>query len=205
VNKIVIVDYGSCNLDSIARAIDICGHTPCVTADPSELQTADRIILPGVGAFPAAMRNLQSVGMINALNEAVITRGRPFLGVCLGMHMIAERSSEHSETEGLGWIKGEIKRLEPSEPTDRIPHVGWNEVDFETQHPLLEGIANHSDFYFVHSYHFQVNDPQHIVTTTPYCGDFTSIVQKDNIFGVQFHPEKSQKAGARLLSNFLSL
>ena len=204
-SKVAIIDYGLCNLDSMARAVDICGGTPCVTAEASELKSADRIILPGVGAFPNAMKNLQDAGMVAALNEAVIEKGRPFLGVCLGMHLIAERSVEHGKTEGLGWIKGNIKRLEPSESTERIPHVGWNEIDFEMPHPLLSGIENRTDFYFVHSYHFQAKVSHHIVATTPYCGEFASIVQKDNIFGVQFHPEKSQKAGARLLSNFLSL
>lgn len=204
-NKVVIVDYGLCNLDSMARAVEICGGTPCITAEPYELKSADRVILPGVGAFPKAMKNLQDAGMLEALNEAVIEKCRPFLGVCLGMHLIAERSFEHNETKGLGWIKGVIKRLEPLETTDRIPHVGWNEVDFEMPHPLLSGIENRTDFYFVHSYHFQAKDSHHTVATTPYCGEFVSIVQKDNIFGVQFHPEKSQKAGARLLSNFLTL
>ena len=203
--KVVIVDYGLCNLDSIARAIEICGGTPCVTSKPAELCHADRVVLPGVGAFPIAMKNMHASGLFDALNETVIAKGRPFLGICLGMHLLAERSFEYGETDGFGWIEGDIVRLDPVERTDRIPHVGWNEVDFNMSHPLFTGIDSQTDFYFVHSYHFQVKSAQQVVASTPYCGKFASIVQKDNIIGVQFHPEKSQRAGARLLSNFLAL
>lgn len=204
-NKVAIVDYGLCNLDSIARAVDICGGAPFVTNAPSDLVDADRVILPGVGAFPNAMKNLVQSGMVDALYEAVINKGKPFLGVCLGMHLIADSSSEHGETKGLGWIKGNITRLVPCLPNERIPHVGWNEIHAQHPHPLFSGIENGTDFYFVHSYHFQNAEEDHTVATTPYCGGFISAVQKDNIMGVQFHPEKSQKPGARLLTNFLSM
>lgn len=204
-NSIAIIDYGVCNLDSIARAVDICGGTPNITTSPAEIRHADRVILPGVGAFPSAIKNLSESGMVDALNEVVLEKERPFLGVCLGMHLIAESSSEHGQTKGLGWIKGDIARLVPSSPKERIPHVGWNEVNSSQDHPLFSNIENGTDFYFVHSYHFQNADKKHTIATTPFCGGFVSSVQKDNIMGVQFHPEKSQKPGARLLSNFLSM
>lgn len=204
-NKVAIIDYGVCNLDSMARAVDICGGQPFIISSPQKLHGADRIILPGVGAFPNAMENLEKTGMVDALNEMVLTKGRPFLGVCLGMHLIAESSSEHEETNGFGWVKGHIKRLEVSNPNERIPHVGWNEINISQPNHIFTDIEDRTDFYFVHSYHFQDVGAEYIIATTPFCGGFVSAVQKNNIVGVQFHPEKSQKPGAQLLSNFLKM
>jgi glutamine amidotransferase len=205
VTRSAIVDYDLCNLDSITRAVDECGGRPFVTDDPRRLNDATHIILPGVGAFPDAMANLGNSGMADALAEAVVGQGLPFLGICLGMHLMASKSFEVCETEGLGWVDGDIVRLVPAHPGERVPHVGWNEIEPLGGSPLFAGIDSGTDFYFVHSYHLACRSPDQIVGRTPYCGGFVSAVQRDNVMGVQFHPEKSQKMGFRLLRNFLSL
>ena len=201
---VAIVDTHLCNLDSIARAVEECGGEPQVMDDPSSLDGAGRIILPGVGAFPEAMDYLRRSGMDKALTDAVINKGTPFLGICLGMHLMAETGTEVTAAKGLGWIPGEVCRLEPEEG-ERIPHIGWNEVGFVGKSPLFEGIETDTDFYFVHSYCLACAEKAHSLAETPYCRTFTSIIGRDNIFGVQFHPEKSQKAGFRLLTNFLGV
>lgn len=204
-NRIAIVDYGLCNLDSIARAVEECGGRPFITDDPLELAGTDRIILPGVGAFVDAMSNLREKRLDAAMGERVVGDGVPFLGICLGMHLMARRGHEGRGADGLGWIDGEVRRLEPTAPDERIPHVGWNEVEPIAGAPLFDGIAPGSDFYFVHSFHLDCADPDQVQGRTPYCDGFVSAVAKDNIFGVQFHPEKSQRTGFRLLTNFLRL
>lgn len=201
--KTAIIDYGLCNLDSISRAVELCGSQSFITSNPDDLIDAARIILPGVGAFPDAMKNLKNCGMVEALNFHVIRKQLPFLGICLGMHLIAESSSEVGETEGLGWIKGQVKKLIPTSKGERIPHVGWNEIHYQEPSPMFANIEEGSDLYFVHSYHFVCTSPNVIATTTPFCGGFVSTVIQDNIVGVQFHPEKSQKPGAQFLSNFI--
>ncbi len=202
---VVIIDYGLCNLDSIARSVEKCGGDVVVTGRPDGLDGADRIILPGVGAFPRAMANLREHGMDKALDDAVRVNKTPFLGICLGMHLIAGHSLEGGETAGLGWISGTVKRLRPT-GGERVPHMGWNEVGrvADRPAPLLGGIEDGKDFYFVHGYYLECNDPVDIQGRTPYCGGFVSMVGRDNIFGVQFHPEKSQKPGFRLLQNFMA-
>jgi len=204
-NSVAIVDYGMCNLDSIARAVDECGGRPLVTDNPADLSTVNRIILPGVGAFGDAMRNLRQRGLDRTLAEQVIGEKIPFLGICLGMQLIAKRGTEHGCHDGLGWIDGDVVRLERHAVTERIPHIGWNEVHCVRPSELFEGIRGDVDFYFVHSYHVVCRDAEDIVATTPYCGGFTSAVRRGHILGVQFHPEKSQKAGFQLLRNFLAL
>ncbi|MFQ5972264.1 MAG: imidazole glycerol phosphate synthase subunit HisH [Alphaproteobacteria bacterium] len=199
---VAIVDYGLCNLDSIARAIERCGGSPRVTCDPAALPTADHIILPGVGAFGAAMVNLRASGMDEAIVAEVGRRAVPFLGICLGMQLLAERSSE-GDSEGLGLIPGEITRLEPING-ERVPHVGWNEVEVRAHHPLFEDIASGTDFYFVHSYRFDASS-EYVTAVAPYCGGFIAGVRRGHVLGVQFHPEKSQKAGFRMLENFLGM
>jgi glutamine amidotransferase len=198
-----IVDYGMCNLDSVARAIEECGARPLVTADPAALAEADRIILPGVGAFPDGMANLRDRGFDAALREQTAL-GIPLLGICLGMQLLAERGWELRETPGLALVPGQVRRLEPSNGDTRIPHVGWNEVTLERACALFDGIEPGADFYFVHSYHFDCADAAAVVGRTDYCGGFTSAVARGNVFGVQFHPEKSQKRGFQVLRNFLS-
>lgn len=204
-NCTVIVDYGLCNLDSIARAVERCGGDPLVTDDPSALTQADRIILPGVGAFADAMSNLREKRLDEAMGEQVAGNGVPFLGICLGMHLMAGRGHEGRGAEGLGWIDGEVHRLKPAASGERVPHVGWNEVEAIEGAPLFNDITPGSDFYFVHSFHLDCTDEGQVQGRTPYCRGFVSAVGKENMFGVQFHPEKSQKTGFRLLSNFLRL
>ena len=200
----MIVDTGLCNLDSIARAVEQCqGRSPVVTSDPNDLDDAARIILPGVGAFPEAMSRLTSTGMADAMREQAIGRNVPFLGICLGMELLATLGHEVTPTPGLGWISGEVRPLRP-EPGERLPHVGWNEVHRVGKPALLRDLDDGRDFYFVHSYTFVPSDREVVAATTPYGGGFVSAVERGNVFGVQFHPEKSQLAGFQVLSNFLT-
>jgi glutamine amidotransferase len=202
--NIGIVDYGMCNLDSVRRAFEEIGARAFVTDDPVGLERADRIVLPGVGAFPDAMRNLRARGLDDALTKQVIDGGAPFLGVCLGMQLLARIGNEVEATEGLGWLDAEVKRFTPV-AGERVPHIGWNEVDVPSEHPLFAGIPPRADFYFVHSFHVVCADERDVVATTPYCGDFVSAVGRDNVFATQFHPEKSQQHGLRVLRNFVDL
>lgn len=202
--RVAIVDFGLCNLGSIARAVEECGAMPVVTDRPEDLEAASHIILPGVGAFSRAMARLRERALDQAMEEQVRSRGVPFLGICLGMQMLASRGYEGLETPGLGWIQGEVKRLEPG-PQERVPHVGWNEVEQRRPCPLFDGIADAKDFYFVHSYHLQATSDEDVIARTPYTGGFVSAVSRDSIFGVQFHPEKSQRPGLEMLRNFMAL
>ena len=202
---VAIIDYGMCNLDSVARAVEECGGTPLVTNNIHDLEIATHIILPGVGAFPDAMNQLCQLSMDTALREQVLENKIPFLGICLGMQVMATKGTEGEETEGLGLIEGTVKRLKPESCDTRIPHIGWNEVHYVRSSPLFEGISTGKDFYFVHSYHFCCSDEDNIIARTPYCGGFTSAISKGNIFGTQFHPEKSQKVGFQVLKNFISI
>jgi glutamine amidotransferase len=203
-NRVAIVDYGMSNLDSVARAVQECGGEPVVTAGPGDLEGAARIILPGVGVFADGMRRLRERGYEAALNEHVWARGVPFLGICLGMQLLASKGWEGGETAGLGWIEGEVVRLEPSGGEFRIPHVGWNEVVQEGG-GLFRGIPSGRDFYFVHSYHLKPAREEDVLARTPYCGGFISAVRRGTVFGTQFHPEKSQKLGFQVLRNFIAL
>jgi glutamine amidotransferase len=201
---VAVVDYGMGNLDSVRRALEVGGATVVVTDDPADLADADRIVLPGVGAFGVAMANLRDRGLDRALTEQVIEQGAPFLGICLGMQLLAARSTEHGEHEGLGWVAGSVERLVPTAEDPRVPHVGWNEVHPTVDHPIFHGVEADRDFYFVHSYAFACDDPATSLATTPYAGGFTSVVGRPNVVGVQFHPEKSQQVGQVLLQNFLA-
>jgi glutamine amidotransferase len=204
-NKVTIIDYGMGNLDSVRRAVEECGGVPVLTDQARDIENANRIILPGVGAFPNAMRNIKQRSLDEILREQVLGHQIPFLGVCLGMQLLATKSWEVSETEGLGWIDGHVRRLEPTAEDTRIPHMGWNEVIFVRESPLFKGIPVGKDFYFVHSYHLDCHNEDDVVARTLYCGGFVSSVQRDLIFGVQFHPEKSQRLGFQVLKNFLTL
>ncbi len=204
-STVVIVDYGLCNLDSVARAVEECGGTALVSDKPEDVQRAARIILPGVGSFPDAMRNLRRLSLDTVLRKEAAENDIPLLGICLGMQLLATKGWEFEETQGLGLIPGEVRRLEPSGEDRRIPHIGWNEVEFDPTCPLFEGIDARRDFYFLHSYHLIPTDPGHAVARTPYGKGFASAVQNGRVFGTQFHPEKSQKAGLRLIRNFLAV
>ena len=204
-NKVVIIDYGMSNTDSVARAVEECGGYPVVSDQASDIETANRIILPGVGAFPDAMHNIKERSLDKILHEQVIDNQIPFLGICLGMQLLATKGTEGRETAGLGWINGVVRRFEPTSNDTRIPHIGWNEVCFARESPLFENLPTNKDFYFVHSYHFCCDNEQDILARTPYCGTFVSAIGKDHIFGVQFHPEKSQRLGFQVLRNFLAI
>ena len=208
-----IVDYGSGNLHSAAKAFEraarehALGEEIVVTSDPAEIVRADRIVLPGVGAFADCRRGLDAVpGMVDALNDAVRKGGKPFFGICVGMQLMAERGREYEVTEGLGWIPGEVDRIHPSDRSLKIPHMGWNTLRAQRQHPLLDGIAvgdNGLHAYFVHSYQLRTAKQDDLIAEAEYGGPVTAIVGRDNMVGTQFHPEKSQKLGLALIANFL--
>lgn len=203
--RVAIIDYGMGNIDSVFRAVEECGGTPVVTCTEAEINNADCLILPGVGAFGDGINNIRLRRLDEIIAERVLGRGIPLLGICLGMQLLADKGYEFGFHSGLGWISGEVVLLQPDSPLTRIPHVGWDEIHAQQHSPLLQGVEPGRDFYFVHSYHFICANKENILATTPCCGSFASVVGKDNIFGVQFHPEKSQKAGFLVLRNFLSI
>ena len=203
--KVAIVDYGMGNLGSVARTVEECGGSPLITNKAHDLEVANYVVLPGVGAFAIGMRNIRERGLDELLTAQVIGKGIPFLGICLGMQLLATKGWEGDETNGLGWIEGEVKRLQPDGQNVRIPHVGWNEVILTQASPLFSGILSGKDYYFVHSYHLLCRHERDVIARTPYCGGFVSAVGRDNIFGVQFHPEKSQRLGFQVIRNFLAL
>ena len=204
-NKVAIIDYGLCNLDSVARVVEECGAEAHITGSTDGLDVATHVILPGVGAFPAAMDYIRKNKIDEALNEQVIENKIPFLGICLGMQMMAEKSYEVEECAGLGWIKGAVKRVEPGGEDTKVPHIGWNEVHFKQTSPLFQDVASGKDFYFVHSFHLAAENSDEVIAETPYGDGFVSAVGRENIFGVQFHPEKSQKIGFQIIKNFLAI
>ncbi len=211
--SVAIVDYGSGNLHSAAKAFERAaresGHAQpiVVTRDPAAVANADRVVLPGVGAFADCRHGLDAVdGMVAALEEAVRRKGRPFFGICVGMQLLAERGREYEVTDGLGWVAGEVDRITPSDPQLKIPHMGWNTLNVARKHPLLDGLnlgpqGRHA--YFVHSYQLNPSQRADLVAEADYGGPITAVVARDNIFGTQFHPEKSQKFGLALIANFL--
>jgi glutamine amidotransferase len=205
-SRVAVVDYGMSNLDSVVRAVQECGADAFLTGSPKDLEAATRIILPGVGVFADAMARLRDSGYEEVLREQVQGKGIPLLGICLGMQLLAARGVEGGETRGLGFIEGDVVRLDASNGHERIPHVGWNEVLYTGQAPaLLRGVPSGSDFYFVHSYHFRCSGAEDVRARTPYCGSFESVVSRGLVWGTQFHPEKSQRLGFQVLRNFLAL
>jgi glutamine amidotransferase len=210
---VAIVDYGSGNLHSAAKAFERAaresgsGQPILVTRDPDAVRAADRVVLPGVGAFADCRRGLDAVGgMVEALNETVREKGRPFLGICVGMQLMAERGREYVVTEGLGWIPGEVDRIAPADASLKIPHMGWNTLNAVQHHPLLDGIPlgdGGLHGYFVHSYHLKTADRDCLLAEADYGGPVTAMVARDTCAGTQFHPEKSQKLGLALIANFL--
>jgi glutamine amidotransferase len=209
--RVVIVDYGSGNLHSAQKAFERAAGPlsmqVSVTSEPDMVRKADRIVLPGVGAFADCKQGLTSIpGMIDALEESVLKRGRPFLGICVGMQLLATRGLEHGNAAGLGWIPGEVVAITPTEDYLKVPHMGWNTLEPCRSHALLAGVPtgeNGWHAYFVHSFHLQTSSPDHILATTDYGQRLTAMVCRDNIAGTQFHPEKSQKMGLALIANFL--
>ncbi|MDX2482605.1 MAG: imidazole glycerol phosphate synthase subunit HisH [Pseudodonghicola sp.] len=204
-----IIDYESGNLHSAEKAFqrmarEVGGGTVVVTADADVVARADRVVLPGDGAFPACARALRGQsGLFEALVETVETRGRPFLGICVGMQLMATWGREYEDTKGLDWIGGEVVKITPSDPAMKVPHMGWNDLVIDQPHPVLDGIATGDHAYFVHSYQVRVASPQERIAHVDYGGDVTAIIGRGTMLGTQFHPEKSQKTGLRLIGNFL--
>jgi glutamine amidotransferase len=211
--SVAIVDYGSGNLHSAAKAFERAAREAApdqpivVTSDPEAVRRAARIVLPGVGAFADCRRGLDAVpGMVEALEESVRQKGKPFFGICVGMQLMAERGREYEVTEGLGWISGEVDKIAPADAKLKIPHMGWNTLDARKPHPLFDGIslgAGGLHAYFVHSYQLKPSARGDLLAETDYGGPLTAMVGRDNMVGTQFHPEKSQKLGLALIANFL--
>ena len=211
--SVAIIDYGSGNLHSAAKAFERAARESgldesiVVTSDPEAVRRADRVVLPGVGAFADCRRGLDALpGMVEALTEAVRAGGRPFFGVCVGMQLMATRGLEYETTPGLDWIRGDVRPIRPDDPALKVPHMGWNTLDARREHPLLDGIDTGPDglhAYFVHSFALEPEDAEDVVAVATYGGPVTAAVAKDNLVGTQFHPEKSQSLGLRLIANFL--
>ena len=209
--SVAIVDYGSGNLHSAAKAFERAARDSgrrdpiVVTREPEVVARAERIVLPGVGAFADCRAGLDAIdGLVEALNEAVRVRARPFFGICVGMQLMAERGNEYRVTPGLGWIAGEVDRIEPDDPSLKIPHMGWNTLERVRAHPLLAGIPQGLHAYFVHSYALKASRRDDVIADTDYGGRIAAVVGRDNMIGTQFHPEKSQRMGLALIANFLT-
>jgi glutamine amidotransferase len=200
---IAIIDYGMGNVRSVYNALDYLGLDAVITADPKVINNASRLILPGVGAFGDAMRNLQSRALDEVLNQQVLQKGKPLLGICLGLQLMAKSSTEHGEHKGLGWFDAEVMRFDLREFQLKIPHMGWNKIEPEVQHPLLKNLKEDEfTFYFVHSYHVACREEGRVAASCWYGNSFTAAIYRDNIFATQFHPEKSQDNGIQILKNF---
>ncbi len=214
---VAIIDYGSGNLRSAAKAFERAAREAgldlkvVVTADPERVRMAEHVVLPGVGAFGDCRAGLHGLpGMVEALEEAVIVRGQPFFGICIGMQLMASVGREHGDHRGLGWIPGEVTALAPDNPALKIPHMGWNSLELpqtgeilQSEHPVLDGVGSGAYVYFVHGYRFRPEFPEHLLAHVDYGGPVAAVVGRDNLFGTQFHPEKSQAAGLAIIGNFL--
>lgn len=204
-----IIDYESGNLHSAEKAFqrmarETGGGEVVVTTDPETVANADRIVLPGDGAFPACAAALRRSGCFQSMVEAVETRAVPFLGICVGMQLLARKGHEYEDTDGLGWIDGEVQRIAPSEPSLKVPHMGWNDLVIDRPHPVLEGVSTGDHAYFVHSFQMRMTDASQRVAHVEYGGDVTAIVAHETVIGLQFHPEKSAATGLRMIANFLA-
>ncbi len=205
-----IIDYESGNLHSAEKAFqrmaqEVGAGEVVVTSDADVIARADRLVLPGDGAFPACATELRGhKGIYDAMVDAVEVKGRPFLGICVGMQLLATTGHEYTKTAGIGWVDGDVVKIEPSNPTFKVPHMGWNDLVIENDHPVFSGIQSGDHVYFVHSYHFRVSNAANRLAHVDYAGDVTAVIGRDNILGMQFHPEKSQDVGLRMISNFLT-
>lgn len=203
--KLVIVDYGMGNLNSVKRTMDRMKVDSVISSDPKDIISSQKIILPGVGHFGKAMSNLKELNLLDTLHEAVLVKKKPVLGICLGMQLMAKKSEE-GNSEGLGWFDAEIIKFNVSDKIKyKIPQMGWNQIFIKKTSPLMNNISELSEFYFVHSYHLKTNNQSDVLNETHFDYVYPSAVEKDNIFGVQYHPEKSHDAGAQLLKNFIEL
>jgi imidazole glycerol-phosphate synthase subunit HisH len=199
-----IINYGMGNVFSVHNALDAIGAPNKICSSPKELENINRIILPGVGAFQVCMDNLRSLGFDEVLNNLVLINGMPIYGICLGMQVMAKKGTEHGVTKGLGWFDAEVVPFRLEDSTLKVPHVGWNNVHFESNSPMFKNIRQDPDMYFDHSFHIQVKEKEKIDATSNYGEVFTAAIRRDNIFGSQFHPEKSQDVGLTLLENFVN-
>lgn len=202
--NVLVIDYGMGNLPSVKRAFEECGADVLISGDPGDISKASKLVLPGVGSYAQAMDNIKKSGWFDALQTAVREKSMPLLGICLGMQLLAEEGEEHGHSQGLGFISGNIKKI-PSNENIRVPHVGWNEITAKKSDPLLTSIEDGTDFYFVHSYYFNAANENDVLARTPYGAAFPSIVRHGNVWGTQFHPEKSSLPGFQLIRNFLSI
>jgi glutamine amidotransferase len=200
--RIGLIDHGVSNVDSIFRALELCGARVVRISNPSSIDDVDKIVLPGVGAFDVAMNSLSALGLTDAIKEAVLVKQKPILGICLGMQLLMSRSDEGVPTPGLDFIPGVVTKIKPAEG-ERVPHVGWNELQIIRRSNILSDDMNGKDFYFVHSYCVNVADDAHLVATTPYGETIHSVIGFENIYGTQFHPEKSQKFGLKIIKQFI--
>ena len=202
---LAIVDYGMGNLNSVKKKLDRLKTTASITSNPKDIIKADKIILVGVGHFAKAMKNIKELNLLDTLNEVAIIKKKPVLGICLGMQLMAN-DSEEGNSEGLGWLDANVRKMQVGDTLRfKIPHTGWNKITQSKKSHLMKGIPESSEFYFVHSYYLEPNEVSNILNETEYCFKFTSAIEKDNIFGVQYHPEKSHDVGEILLKNFISL
>ena len=199
--KVCVLDYGSGNVASVYNLIDRLGYDINVSNKTTDIKESSHIILPGVGAFGESIKKIKSTISMDLLQDAVLVKKKPFLGICVGMQILAEKGLEFGEHDGLGWIEGTVEKLRAKV----LPHVGWNNIEMKKDSPIFKNIKNGSDFYFVNSYAFKVKDNSSIIAETTYENKFCSAVQKENILGVQFHPEKSQKVGQLIIDNFLKI
>ena len=203
--RIVIVDYRTGNLNSIKRTVDRIGSLSIISSQVKDVTQADKIILPGIGHFARAMVNLKELGLLDALTEAVLIKRKPVLGICLGMELMA-KTSEEGDTPGLQWLDAEAVRFKISASTrQKVPHMGWNRIQVKKVSPLMKGVDDLSEFYFAHSYHLKINDRSDLMSETEYGISFPSAVERNNIFGVQYHPEKSHRTGVQVLKNFIDM
>lgn len=203
--NVKIINYRMGNIGSVTQALVECGAVVNTANYGEELKDATHVILPGVGAFGDGIKNLIELGFVEVLKDYILKKGIPVLGICLGMQLLADKGNEGGESNGIGLIPGEIIKLKPFLKAERIPHIGWNELYKKRESELLQNIPDGADFYFVHSYHFNVKNNNNILAVTPYCKEFVSVIVKDNIFGTQFHPEKSSIFGFQILKNFLKI
>lgn len=211
--RVAIIDYGSGNLRSATKAFERAAREAGIATEieltnrADRVASADRIVLPGVGAYADCRRGLDAVpGMVDSLRDSVENHGRPFLGICVGMQLMSSRGLEKTVTDGLGWIEGDVTLIKPADPALKIPQIGWNTLDLKRRHPLFDGIPTGPEglhAYFVHSYHLEASHPDDVIATTDYGGKVTAFVARDNMAGAQFHPEKSQRLGLTLIANFL--
>ena len=204
-DSIVIIDYQMGNLRSVQKAFEVNGCNAIISNDRSVIKSADKIVLPGVGSFKDGMQHLKNLDLIDVLHQEIVQNKKPFLGICLGMHLIANKGYENGETQGLSWVDAEVIRFDLASEYLNIPHIGWNNVDYKNHNDLYESIEDNHDFYFVHSYHFSTCEKDIVSSTTSYGIDFISSIQKGNIYAFQFHPEKSQIAGLKIIENFVNV